>query len=251
MLVWNVDTCSVVNSLTHYNPIVALSWSPSEPNYIALVRGSTNSPLICFLALIFFFFPSWNQLSGDGKCCLWDATSSPALAKALVPSPRSAEKPETCSSTSETLVDGIEWDEDSYANSQPAFQPNSGDVSQSWHWLGWLCSFAFHSNSHTDATIVAWTHEGLAYVLEWQEPEIMVEFYNRGEFGSFKFPNTLNFTMAVPWSNTTPLGCYSLNDQLPFPRSRQLAVVLLCSARSGTQLSLFPSQVCFTAHVTN
>lgn len=54
MLVWNVDTCSVVNRLTHYNPIVALSWSPSEPNYIALVRGSTNSPLICFLALIIF-----------------------------------------------------------------------------------------------------------------------------------------------------------------------------------------------------
>jgi len=28
------------------------------------------------------------------------------------------------------------WDEDDYANAQPAFQSNSGDRSQSWHWLG-------------------------------------------------------------------------------------------------------------------
>ncbi len=33
-------------------------------------------------------------------------------------------------------ADRVEWDEESYAATQPAFQPNSGDVSQSWHWLG-------------------------------------------------------------------------------------------------------------------
>lgn len=43
----------------------------------------------------------------------------------------------------------------------------------------------------------AWTHEGLVYVLEWQDAEVHVEFYNRGDFAGFKFPNTLNFTMAV------------------------------------------------------
>jgi hypothetical protein len=48
------------------------------------------------------------------------------------------------------------------------------------------------------------------YVLGWQESEVVVEFYNRGDFGGFKFPNTLNFTMAVFTTSRLNLHGYLL-----------------------------------------
>jgi hypothetical protein len=104
-------------------------------------------------------------------------------------------------SVTEQQADRVEWDEESYTNTQPAFQPNSGDVSQSWHWLGTYSHPSVYLQGGNPllkhVTRAAWTHEGLVYVLEWQEAEVHVEFYNRGDFAGFKFPNTLNFTMAV------------------------------------------------------
>lgn len=170
VLIWDMTTRAVVNSLSHHTAIISLSWSPAGTQ-IAL-------------------------LSEEGKFCSWDATSQAALAKALVPAPPPPLP--LSSSLSRTggagtqpgagpQADRVEWDEESYAATQPAFQPNSGDVSQSWHWL-------------------AWTHEGLVYVLEWQDAEVHVEFYNRGDFAGFKFPNTLNFTMAAITGGTAVFG---------------------------------------------